>query len=99
MTTTSRRTFLKLASAASVAAVAFRDAIPLAANPLGLPLGLQLYSLRELLPKDFDGTLKAVAAAGYQDVEAAGLRIIHCRCCNRSWTPFSITRSSWGCST
>jgi sugar phosphate isomerase/epimerase len=72
MTTTSRRTFLKLASAASVAAVAFRDAIPLAANPLGLPLGLQLYSLRELLPKDFDGTLKAVAAAGYQDVEAAG---------------------------
>ena len=72
MTTTSRRTFLKLAGAASVAAVAFRDAITLAANPLGLPLGLQLYSLRELLPKDFEGTLKAIAAAGYQEVEAAG---------------------------
>ena len=69
---TSRRDFLKLAGAASVAAVAFRDALPLDAYPLGLPLGLQLYSLRNLLPTDFDGTLKAVAAAGYTEVEAAG---------------------------
>jgi len=72
MTTTSRRDFLKLAGAASVAAIAFRDALPLDAYPLDLPLGLQLYSLRELLPKDFDGTLKAIATAGYQEVEAAG---------------------------
>src|SRR5664279_4033112 len=72
MTTASRRDFLKLASAASVATIAFRDALPLTADPLGLPLGLQLYSLRELLPTDFDGTLKAIAAAGYTEVEAAG---------------------------
>jgi len=72
MTTTSRRDFLKLASAASVAAIAFRDALPLAAYPLGLPLGLQLYSLRTLLPTDFEGTLRQIAAAGYQEVEAAG---------------------------
>jgi sugar phosphate isomerase/epimerase len=72
MNTTSRRDFLKLAGAASVAALAFRNALPLDAYPLGLPLGLQLYSLRELLPKDFDGTLKAIAAAGYTEVEAAG---------------------------
>ncbi len=72
MTKTTRRDFLKLASAASVAAFALRDALPLAAYPLGLPLGLQLYSLRELLPKDFDGTLKAIAAAGYTEVESAG---------------------------
>jgi sugar phosphate isomerase/epimerase len=69
---TSRRDFLKLAGAASVAAIAFHDVLPLAAYPLGLPLGLQLYSLRELLPTDFDGTLKAIAAAGYTEVEAAG---------------------------
>ena len=69
---TTRRDFLKIAGAASVAAVAFRDALPLAGYPLGLPLGLQLYSLREILPKDFEGTLKAVAAAGYTEVEAAG---------------------------
>ena len=72
MNTTSRRDFLKLAGAASVTALAFRNALPLDAYPLGLPLGLQLYSLRELLPKDFDGTLKAIAAAGYTEVEAAG---------------------------
>lgn len=72
MNLTSRRTFLKLTGAASVAAFAFRNALPLDAYPLGLPLGLQLYSLRELLPKDFDGTLKAIAAAGYTEVEAAG---------------------------
>jgi sugar phosphate isomerase/epimerase len=72
MTTRSRRGFLKTAGAAAVAAAVFRDPILLGAYPLGLPLGLQLYSLRELLPKDFDGTLKAVAAAGYTEVEAAG---------------------------
>jgi sugar phosphate isomerase/epimerase len=72
MTSTTRRDFLKIASAASVAAVAFGDAISLDAYPLGLPLGLQLYSLRELLPKDFEGTLKGIAAAGYTEVESAG---------------------------
>ena len=70
--TTTRRDFLKLAGAASVATFGLRDALQVAAYPLGLPLGLQLYSLRELLPKDFDGTLKAIAAAGYTEVEAAG---------------------------
>ena len=32
----------------------------------GVPLGLQLYSVREMLPKDYEGTLKQVAAAGYR---------------------------------
>jgi sugar phosphate isomerase/epimerase len=42
------------------------------ANPLGLPLGLQLYSVRDVLPKDYDGTLRQIAALGFQEVEAAG---------------------------
>lgn len=42
------------------------------ASPLGLPLGLQLYSVRKMLPDDYAGTLKKVAALGYQEVEAAG---------------------------
>ena len=37
-----------------------------------IPIGLQLYSLREDCPKDLPGTLKAVAAMGYVGVEFAG---------------------------
>lgn len=72
MTKSSRRDFLKLSVAAGAAAVALRSPLSLAADPLGLPLGLQLYSLREFLPKDLEGTLKQIAAAGYKEVEAAG---------------------------
>ncbi len=36
-------------------------------------IALQLYSVRDELQKDFAGTLKAVAAMGYQAVEFAGL--------------------------
>ena len=70
MSIASRRTFLK-ASGAAVAATCV-SAGRLEAAPLGLPIGLQLYSVRELLPKDFDGTLSKVRAAGYTEVEAAG---------------------------
>lgn len=41
------------------------------AYPLGLPLGLELYSVREQLPKDFEGTLKTLGQLGYQEVEGA----------------------------
>jgi sugar phosphate isomerase/epimerase len=70
MSSTSRRSFLKAsAAAAAVASIASRR---LSAAPLGVPIGLQLFSVRELLPKDFDGTLAKLAAAGYVEVEAAG---------------------------
>ena len=39
---------------------------------LNLPVGVQLYSVRTLLPTDYAGTLKQLAAAGYTEVEAAG---------------------------
>jgi len=42
------------------------------ASPFNLPIGLQLYSVRELLPKDFAGTLKQLATLGFGEVEAAG---------------------------
>ena len=35
-------------------------------------LGVQLYTVRDLLAKDFDGTLAAVAAIGFTEVEFAG---------------------------
>ncbi|SHF78840.1 Sugar phosphate isomerase/epimerase [Caldanaerobius fijiensis DSM 17918] len=37
-----------------------------------LPLGLQLYTLRDVMPRDFVGTLKKVADMGYDGVEFAG---------------------------
>lgn len=37
------------------------------------PVGLQLYSVREDLAADFEGTIKKVSAMGYEGVEFAGL--------------------------
>ena len=37
-----------------------------------MKIGLQLYSIKELMEKDFYGTLKKVADIGYQGVEFAG---------------------------
>ena len=36
-------------------------------------VGLQLYTVRDAMAKDLDGTLAAVAAAGYHLVETAGM--------------------------
>jgi len=64
----SRRAFVKTAAACAVAL----ETRQLWANPLGRPIGLQLYSVREFLPTDYAGTLKQLGAMGYQEVEAAG---------------------------
>ena len=40
---------------------------------LGRPVGLQLWSLREYLPRDLAGTLAKVRALGFREVEGAGL--------------------------
>jgi sugar phosphate isomerase/epimerase len=70
MSYTSRRTFLKATGA--FAAAACVGANSLTAKTLGLPLGLELYSVREMLAKDFEGTLAKVRADGYTVMEAAG---------------------------
>jgi len=69
---TTRRDFLKTGSAALVYGSTLLRSGSLTAEPLGLPLGLQLYSVRELLPTDYAGTLKKIGALGYKQVEAAG---------------------------
>ncbi len=68
MAAVSRRDFVKGAAACA----AMLEARALWANPLGLPVGLQLYSVREFLPKDYEGTLRQLGAMGYQECEAAG---------------------------
>ncbi|MGA7860146.1 MAG: TIM barrel protein [Terracidiphilus sp.] len=70
MSITSRRTFLQASGA--VVAAACTGAEHVTAAPLQMPIGLQLYSVRNLLPKDFDGTLRQLKDAGYSVVEAAG---------------------------
>jgi sugar phosphate isomerase/epimerase len=69
----SRREFL-IQSSSALASAAFLMDSPLGVNakPLGRPAGLQLYSVMELLQKDFDGTLHQVRAIGYKEVEMAG---------------------------
>lgn len=65
-----RRTFLKRTATAAVAAGMAR---PVLALPAGHPyldkIGLQLWTVRNQLEKDIPGTLKAVADAGYKQVE------------------------------
>jgi sugar phosphate isomerase/epimerase len=63
-----RRDFVKTAAAS----LAFTAAMRAQAQSLHLPLGIQLYSVRDLLPKDYAGTLKQVGALGYKEVESAG---------------------------
>ncbi len=67
MSSWTRRRFLGTAAAAGAFA-----SVPAWANPFGLPLGLQLYSVRDQLKTDYPGTLKQVAGLGYREVEAAG---------------------------
>lgn len=70
MFTTTRRKFLETAGAFSAAACAGLHRME--AAPKRKPLGLQLYSVRNLLPTAFDSTLAKVRGDGYTVVEAAG---------------------------
>ncbi len=61
-----RRSFVSMAGAATVAA-----AIPAvsAIKPKHMPIGLELYSVRDTLATDLMGTVRAVAKLGYEVVE------------------------------
>jgi sugar phosphate isomerase/epimerase len=64
-----RRNFI--GGAAAVAA--FPSAKFSLAMPLGLRPGIQLYSVRQQMAQDFEGTLEAVRLTGYLEVESAAL--------------------------
>jgi sugar phosphate isomerase/epimerase len=65
-----RRTFCKAASTqAAVVGLLTSGVLKLHANPLGLPIGCQTWPVREMIAKDFPGTLKALAGAGFQSIE------------------------------
>ncbi len=72
----SRREFLTTV-AAGLGASAVTSTSPAAQNEiktaLNGPVGLQLWSLREYLPKDLRGVLAKVRGMGFREVEGAGL--------------------------
>ena len=70
MSAISRREFCKTATT-SAAAVGLVSAgvLKLHADPLGLPIGCQTWPVREMIGKDFTGTLKQLAAAGFKSIE------------------------------
>jgi sugar phosphate isomerase/epimerase len=66
----SRREFLKnSATSAGAAGFLSLSAMELLSNPLGLPIGCQTWPVREMIAKDFPGTIKQLADAGFQTVE------------------------------
>ena len=69
-----RRDFLRnTAVGLTAATVLSRLPVTLFASPYGKPIGLQLYTLRDQLDKDVEGTIKQLAAIGYKDVEIYSL--------------------------
>ena len=70
MPTISRKAFLQSAATqAAAASFLARGCLKLRANPLGLPIGCQTWPVRTMIEKDFPGTIKALADAGFQRIE------------------------------
>ncbi len=64
----SRREFLKRTNAAGIGILS-AGTRALFADPLGLPIGCQTWPVRAMISKDFPGTLKTLARAGFQSIE------------------------------
>ncbi len=70
MPAVTRRTFCKVASTQAAALGLLSSGVmKLNANPLGLPIGCQTWPVKEMIAKDFPGTLKMLAGAGFQSIE------------------------------
>jgi sugar phosphate isomerase/epimerase len=73
MSTTTRRAFLRRGGRCGLAVLASQAAPSvLRATPLGGPVGIQLYAVRDALQASPAATLKALRAIGYGEVETAG---------------------------
>jgi sugar phosphate isomerase/epimerase len=69
MTAVSRREFCKVAAAQAATVGVFSSALKLQANPLGMPIGCQTWPVRNLIAKDFPGTIKQLSDAGFRSIE------------------------------
>ena len=69
MSGVSRREFVERATYVAAAGFLFPSALKVHANPLGMPIGCQTWPVREMIAKDFPGTIKQLADAGFQTIE------------------------------
>ena len=68
-----RRNFIKSSAALlAVSSIAGQELYAAAVKPNKGRIGLQLYSVKDELPKDFLGTLKKISDIGYSSVELYG---------------------------
>jgi sugar phosphate isomerase/epimerase len=74
MNRSTRREFLRTSGYAGLATLGTTALRPFVAwaNPMGLPIGIQLYTVRGVIQKDTAGTLKELYDIGYREVETAG---------------------------
>src|SRR6185436_17866440 len=71
-TSISRREFLNTVAVTAVSASTLSTTLLAKDSPKKIPIGLQLYSVRNECAKDLEGTVKAVGKMGYKGVEFAG---------------------------
>jgi sugar phosphate isomerase/epimerase len=57
------------ATCAAAAGFLSTGVLELSANPLGMPIGCQTWPVKEMIAKDFPGTLKQLSDAGFQSIE------------------------------
>src|SRR5881392_3473044 len=69
MSEISRRDYVKTTASAVAAGVVLTTGLDVHASPLGLPIGCQTWPVREMIAKDFPGTIKQLVAAGFQTIE------------------------------
>ena len=69
MSKISRRGFFQKTAVGAAVAGLLPEALQLRANPLGMPIGCQTWPVREMIARDFPGTIKVLAQAGFQSVE------------------------------
>lgn len=69
MNAISRRQFLGTGAMAVTTACLGIATTRVGAEPLGMPIGCQLYPVRKMAAEDFEGTLRQLAAIGYRTIE------------------------------
>src|SRR6202030_2859660 len=61
--------FKNAATQAAAIGLISAGALELRANPLGIPIGCQPWPVRDMIAKDFPGTIRQLAGAGFQTIE------------------------------